>query len=166
MNKLINDYKIDCDKNKRIEYIDLLRSIGILLMIMGHIGFGDIFDKEIHVFHMPLFFIISGYFYRNKYSFSKYLLHKTKALLIPYFFTGILHLFIVCIIQRRFVYESLYSLMWENTNGYLPIAGALWFLSALYITEIIYFFVSKVDENIIKNIIIVLISLIGMIIPK
>lgn len=43
---------------KRIAYIDILRGIGILLMVMGHVGFGSRFSHYIHAFHMPLFFVV------------------------------------------------------------------------------------------------------------
>lgn len=48
-------------RTTRLEYIDILKGIGIILMIMGHIGFGGIFDFYIHAFNMPLFFFVSGY---------------------------------------------------------------------------------------------------------
>ena len=54
------------DENLRIEYIDLFRGIGILLMIMGHIEFAPRFDHFIHAFHMPMFFFVSGYFFNGK----------------------------------------------------------------------------------------------------
>ena len=47
-------------KQVRIDYIDLFRAFGIILMIMGHIKFGGNFDKWIHAFHMPTFFFVSG----------------------------------------------------------------------------------------------------------
>mgnify|MGYP007030225338 CR=1 FL=1 len=34
-------------------------------MIMGHVGFGGHFDKWIHAFHMPMFFFVSGMFFRS-----------------------------------------------------------------------------------------------------
>ena len=43
--------------NYRDETIDILRALGILLMVMGHIGFGGAFDKFIHAFHMPMFLL-------------------------------------------------------------------------------------------------------------
>ena len=46
---------------KRIEYIDVYRGLGIILMIMGHIYFGKLFDIFIHAFHIPMFFIIDYY---------------------------------------------------------------------------------------------------------
>ena len=50
-----------CERNytNRIEYIDYYRAIGIVMMVMGHIGFGATFDKFIHAFHMPMFFLVS-----------------------------------------------------------------------------------------------------------
>ena len=40
---------------KRIEWIDIARGIGIILVILGHIGIGKI-GKFIYSFHIPLFF--------------------------------------------------------------------------------------------------------------
>lgn len=50
----------------RLDYIDVFRSLGILAMIMGHIGFGGRFDYFIHAFHIPMFFFISGFFIEKK----------------------------------------------------------------------------------------------------
>ena len=53
-------------RKSRMDYIDIYRAFGIILMVMGHIGFGGKFDKFIHAFHMPMFFFISGFFYKEK----------------------------------------------------------------------------------------------------
>ena len=51
---------------KRIEYIDIVRGICILYMIAGHIDFRCVaFDHYIHAFHMPLFFLFSGFFFKK-----------------------------------------------------------------------------------------------------
>lgn len=53
---------------KRIEYIDLAKAIAILLMVLGHCAsLNDIplIRSVIYSFHMPLFFIISGYFFKT-----------------------------------------------------------------------------------------------------
>ena len=51
---------------ERLDYIDIFRALGIILMVMGHIGFGSKFDKFIHAFHMPMFFWISGFFHKKE----------------------------------------------------------------------------------------------------
>lgn len=48
----------------RENWIDWAKSIGIMLVIMGHYGMGDkIYGTFIYAFHMPLFFIVSGYLF-------------------------------------------------------------------------------------------------------
>lgn len=42
--------------NNRVECLDIARCIGIILMIMGHVGFSKRFDHFIHAFNMPMFF--------------------------------------------------------------------------------------------------------------
>lgn len=140
---------------KRLVYLDIFRSFGIILMIMGHIGFGTIFDKLIHAFHMPMFFFISGFLYRESEAEIIYLLkRKAKSLLLPYAFFGIFH-FILNYIMTLSV-KPLYHLLMVNTEG-LPIAGALWFLTALFWTDILYFILDK--KNL--KILIILLVLIG-----
>ena len=72
----------------RIDYFDVLRGIGIVYMVLGHIYLGEVFDKYIHAFHMPIFFFVSGYFYNgDKYKAAKnYLLHEMRTLMVPYTF--------------------------------------------------------------------------------
>ena len=71
----------------RIVEIDLLKGFGIVLMIMGHIGFGKAFDTWIHSFHMPIFFVISGFLWKKRnISFKDFFKRKASSLLIPYCF--------------------------------------------------------------------------------
>lgn len=69
---------------KRNESFDILRGIGIIIMVMGHIGFGNVFDKYIHTFHMPIFFFVSGYFFNMKDNFKSFFLHQLKTIMVPY----------------------------------------------------------------------------------
>lgn len=51
----------------RQNWIDWSKSIGIYLVVLGHCSF---FNKDIegfiYTFHMPLFFMISGYLYKDE----------------------------------------------------------------------------------------------------
>lgn len=53
-------------KVQREDWADFAKGIGIILVRFGH---QKIFGKKliylIYAFHMPLFFMISGYFYKN-----------------------------------------------------------------------------------------------------
>ena len=70
---------------QRIESFDILKGIGIILMIIGHLLMGQgtrLFDF-IYSFHMPLFFIVTGYFYKQE-SLAKLLKRNIGQLLFPY----------------------------------------------------------------------------------
>lgn len=153
----------------RIDYIDVFRSFGIILMVMGHIGYGEKFDFFIHAFHMPMFFWISGYLFNHKekeeLSFRSLILKKTKSLLLPYIIFGTAHyLFYVVVelITRDSIDVSpLLHLFSINTIG-LPICGALWFLTALFFTDVLFFLIDRYILNyILKAIIVVIIAILG-----
>lgn len=145
------------ERQHRKEHIDVLRGIGILLMIMGHVGFGGKFDRYIHAFHMPLFFLISGYLYNAKtdMNLTTILQEKIKRFLIPYVLFGILNYFFWILIEKKdqFILKPVISLVWNNTQG-LPICGAIWFLTALFWTSIFYVYIDRSIRSITyKNII-------------
>ena len=59
--------------NKRIEWLDIAKGIGILLVILGHCL--NINQRSFHLiftFHMPLFFLLSGYVFKDKVPFFKF----------------------------------------------------------------------------------------------
>lgn len=145
---------------KRIEYIDIYRSIGIILMVLGHIKFGASFNHFIHAFHMPMFFFISGFLYRHKENilFKDFLCKKAKSLLIPYLCFGIIS-YLVYIFFNGFTLKPLYYLFFINTK-HMPISGALWFLFALFWVDIIYFLIDKYVKSYI-HIFVIIIALAG-----
>lgn len=76
--------------NKRIEWLDISKFIAITIMVLGHLGLPKSISHLIHIFHMPIFFMISGLcFNAEKYNrFSLFLKSRVITLLIPYFFWG------------------------------------------------------------------------------
>lgn len=72
---------------KRDITIDIVKGIGIIMMVLGHSGFG--YSSYFTTFHMALFFIVSGCLYNNETSGSigsvkSYILKKLKTLWLPY----------------------------------------------------------------------------------
>lgn len=73
-------------KSYRLEWVDIARGIVMLCVILGHMNVGWI-KTVIFSFHMPFFFLLSGYFQR-KTKFAPLLKSSAKRLLVPYLFTG------------------------------------------------------------------------------
>ncbi len=151
--------------NKRITYIDLFRATGIIAMIMGHINFGWHFDHLIHGFHMPMFFFVSGYFFKRIES-SSTLLHKIgvrcKTLLMPYFLFAVLHIVMNSLLNGHFQFDSLRLLFFNTDLDGIPIAGALWFLTSLFLADVIYMILDYIlGYGIIMHCIILAVGLAG-----
>lgn len=120
-------------------------------MILGHIGYIGIFDKimryvgfnvsadiVVHAFHMPMFFVVSGFFYSKPDRLGEYIKKKAKTLLVPYIVFGIISYIVWLVINlENYSFAPLKHLLFVNTDG-LPITGALWFLTALFIVQILY----------------------------
>ena len=76
--------------SKRINYIDVARGIGILLVVMGHNDFAAIspfMHKFIYSFHMPLFFFLGGLLRRPE-TFEPpgpYVLGRLRRILVPFY---------------------------------------------------------------------------------
>ena len=131
---------------KRIDYIDVLRGIGIIYMILGHINFGMSFDHYIHAFHMPLFFFVTGFFFnRKQLSFFPFLKKITKQLICPYLIWGMFFLIFASTTKIGLytsVSTAIINLITTNNSG-LPIAGALWYLTCFYFSQLILYFLNK-----------------------
>ena len=144
---------------KRLDYIDVAKGIGIILVVGAHlIGEGGMsFDTSgvvreiVYQFHMPLFFIISGFTIAlslNKNVENRYsrLIKRALMLLVGYFFGSLI-----------FIYLSKYRLgtidYHEELICMLTLRGRapIWFLAALSIAELGYLFCRKITETITKN---------------
>lgn len=126
---------------ERIQEIDIAKGIGILLVIIGHsVPYESILHTWIYSFHMPLFFILSGFVITrdNDISFTG-LLKKNITLLSNYLFWSgvyiIFDLIVRCIILQQF---TIYNMIWEmyQTITFYGI-NVLWFFSTLFIAKII-----------------------------
>jgi len=87
-------------ESKRLEFVDALKGFAILLMIWGHViqefdsrlNVPNFFYGFIYSFHMPLFFLISGFFFRSslRLKFTEFLYKKGMQLIYPWFLWCIL----------------------------------------------------------------------------
>lgn len=77
---------------KRLEFIDIARGIGMLSVIIGHHiiiaksnhPFETLFCDFFWSFHMPMFFILSGYFFDiKKYTFKEQIIKDARHILLP-----------------------------------------------------------------------------------
>ena len=126
---------------------DIMKGIGILAVIAGHSikqeAYIDILSwKLIYSFHMPMFFLIAGYFYKKNCNILYKFKGDFKRLIIPYITTSITFFFFQFLTDDSF-YESykyiLIAIFWGTGGSHtsaiwpnMPHIGAIWFLLALF----------------------------------
>ena len=144
--------------NTQLDYIDLCKAIGILLVILGHTyGIPDLLYKIIYSFHMPLFFIISGFLYNEKkysqYKLLNFIIKRFKNYLIPYFAFGFINLFLQILwnifilkenITLDFILHNLKGIiLCYSDKSNMPNCSPIWFLMCLFVSSIIFFIILK-----------------------
>ena len=152
----------------RVE-INILKGIGILLVVLGHTE--TPLSTVIYTFHMPLFFLLSGYcFSITKYrNFKPFLLSRIKSLVVPYFSFSLiifalyianryLHFYAPLNISLRDAFIGIFVNM-RSTKYYI----SMWFLTCLFVAEILFYFICRLSKSNMKLLAILLIisSIIG-----
>lgn len=131
---------------KRDEIVDYVKAIGILLMILGHCPKVPYLARNfIFSFHMPLFFIMSGFFYKDKP--IRVLFKKGgKHLIAPYLITSFF-IVLLCLLandptlaRQKAIGILMSNGGWpqERFGANLPYIGPVWFLLALFWCKILY----------------------------
>lgn len=133
---------------KRIEYLDAAKGALMICIVAGHFINNPVVHNSIFSFHVPAFFIISGYFYKNtgREKVKSYCIRCLK----PYSFTVLVLLLVDSVanvmrlmLQKNYVNEFEIIKKWLIAFLYgsgsrnvflgleLPVVGAVWFLLAL-----------------------------------
>lgn len=72
-------------QNHRKLWLDIAKGITIILMVVGHTTIPHIASDFIYCFHMPLFFIASGFISSYlKHSLLGYIKHKSSTMMLPF----------------------------------------------------------------------------------
>jgi polysaccharide biosynthesis protein PslL len=137
----------------RLAYIDIARGIGILLVVLGH----TLAEANYHVqnssvlflgrliysFHMPLFFFLSGMFFKSDLPFLDVLKRRFDSILKPYLFTLFMVYFVSVFYDKNLglttavvrIIKALYG-----NSYYLELYWSqLWFLPVLFAVSIFAF---------------------------
>lgn len=95
------------EKVTRLDYVDVCKWLGISLVIFGHMKMPGEVLQWIYAFHMPLFFVLSGYTYRAQRIDKEFLMKKNQDYICA--------VFAVCtdILPRRDEQLGLYSI-WQS----------------------------------------------------
>jgi fucose 4-O-acetylase-like acetyltransferase len=125
---------------KRVGYVDIAKGIGIILVVMGHNDFALIspfVHKLIYSFHMPMFFFMSGMFFKPDVPFLSFIRQRFHRVLKPFFVMILLIYFaslsfskVSLVMASRRLLKAMYA-----SGQYLDWVQ-LWFLPHLFVVSL------------------------------
>lgn len=134
-------------KKSRNITLDILKGVCIILMVAGHSGAPELLHNSIYLFHMPCFFIISGYLFKDKYlnNLKEFFKRRGLSLWKPFVLWGFIFLCLHNIFAYLYIYDYSYSFREYIVSGiktlYMrkaePLLGGFWFLTSLLIASIV-----------------------------
>ncbi|MEG1821160.1 MAG: acyltransferase family protein [Malacoplasma sp.] len=139
--------------NKRINWIDIGKGIAIILVMFGHCKITPVpIIAELYTFHMPLFFFLSGYVFsiKKNHTFKMFLKHKSKELMLPFLMFNLVLIgyFLYCNPQNiRSMISVQYILGIVIQNRGTPYYVSMWYLTCLFLSQILLYFIVKVSRE-------------------
>ena len=127
---------------KRLDYLDMVKGIGIFFVVLGHIEYiSNPLRVWISSYHMPLFFIVSGLLMAIKNEperdFQSTLQKKFRGIIIPYLWFSLVYFFIdianVTVLHNIDVHTFIVDTISSATFYGMSV---LWFLPALFVADI------------------------------
>ena len=143
------------EDKKRLDYIDVCKALGMVLIMWGHIVEYGMSHNFVYAFHIPLFFTLSGMvFSKDRYPNLKvFLSKKTKSLLIPYAIFSLITWSIWAIWELlkgaplNTIWYSLFeTVIAQGSGGFLVHNVPLWFVTCLFVVELMYYLISKLPD--------------------
>ena len=136
----------------RIDLYDFLRGFAMMLVLLQHAVVPG--WRYLCVFHMPLFFFLSGLLSGNRAlpSFGKYVCSRFKRLMIPYFVFGVIDVVLHTLLDLMY-YHNDYSLMGGLVGvltGQIKYGGGVgiyWFLMTMFVADLLIYPVNKHLSN-------------------
>ena len=156
-------------KNIYLKEIDVLKGIGIILVVIGHSfpdasaasGISNVFARTIYniiySFHMPAFIFASGLVsYKFSISFNdkiNAIKKKFDRLIIPYLIWAIIYIPFRIILAKYSSQKFVVNRLWQVFIGNNPYSG-LWFLYSLFFISVLHIIFIDNKNKLIKAFII------------
>ncbi|MCR5555978.1 MAG: acyltransferase family protein, partial [Butyrivibrio sp.] len=133
--------------NKRITWVDIGKYICIMCVMMVHLESSTDFLEQFYLpFFLTMFFFLAGYVYRQPDSFKTHIVKKIKGLWVPWFIFSNLNILLSAVISLKGNRNITSELLW-NMIQIRGRSDGLWFIAALFVTFIPFYFLIKLDNK-------------------
>ena len=130
--------------SKRLDWIDWMKSLGIYLIVLGHVY--SVGQKFIYVFHVPLFFMISGFLTKREDDRRVFWKKLWYNLVVPMLLMAVANCVYASIVQLfvgTFEWKTFYWFARNVLFGMVSGFDNLWFVYTLTLLKIIFQYCSS-----------------------
>lgn len=147
---------MESNSGKRIDFVDLTKGICIILVVMTHIGGAfNLLDKNsmISCFRMPLYFFISGVFFKSYEGLLGFVVRKINKLIIPFLFFYLSAFLLKYIVWKIFPGAFQLPVSWSELlavfhgHDLIRFNPPIWFLIALFNCNVLFYFIHFLREK-------------------
>ena len=141
--QVLSFYKVKMED--RIDWIDVAKGIAIILVVAGHVGYPTMGKAVIYSFHMPLFFMASGFvlFRHPEHSIKELFIRLIRGIIVPYVCFNIATILFYKGIDIVSTKPELEINIWYKLIGivvaqpYGTYASYLWFLPCIFLAKLL-----------------------------
>ena len=128
--------------DKRLDFLDSLKALGICLVILYHCGYSpwnSLFIRGIYAICVPLFFVVNGFLMlRKEYSIRKLLLKNLKLLFVLFFWAFVSTAITMYTLNEwGNGFDSIKTFFVKSIYIAVPYSNHLWFLKAIFVLNIL-----------------------------
>lgn len=136
----------------RVEFIDVLKFLGIFAIYLGHFGAGAGYAYLfVYTYHVPLFFFISGCMatFEKRSKTVDYIQNKVRTILVPWFLFAVASITFFAVNSNAgySILKKYMILVMQGTVRNNFFAPSLWFLTCLFVVSILFFFIKKTNNK-------------------
>lgn len=141
-----NSIQIESSESKpRIEFIDLAKGLCIFLVVVYHTEIIRFDIPGLKALRMPLYFILSGLFFKTYGGIIQHTIKKINKILIPFIFFYLLSWLELSLLDIapwnvKPTVQPIYALFTERI-------GPIWFLECLFLTTVFFCILSILVRN-------------------
>ncbi|SHI17823.1 Fucose 4-O-acetylase [Butyrivibrio fibrisolvens DSM 3071] len=137
--------------------LDNAKAFAIFVVVLAHVLRNGRYFTYFVPAAVPVFFMLSGFTYRNGISFLSFLEKKFRTIVVPYLFAGIISILIFSFLGK-FASKTLgegisttdilpnigYMLYGSGKNDHMKWNNSLWFLPCLFVVMLLVYFIETI----------------------
>ena len=144
------------NQSRRIDFVDLTKGVCIILVVIAHVGgaFEQLdTNSMLSCFRMPLYFFISGVFFKSYEGLFGFILRKINKLIIPFLFFYLSAFLMKYIVWKIAPGVFQLPVSWNELlvvfhgHDLIKFNPPIWFLLALFNCNILFYLIHFLREK-------------------